>query len=95
MNTQTKMKKTNHRLRSRVALLVLAITLTLAALVLAAGAPEALAHGVTCVGGKNTFSVTVTPGLFPDEDGDGVICGTLKHDGTTVFKDDHGFPSGH
>jgi hypothetical protein len=53
------------------------------------------AHNVTCVGGPRTFSQTVVPGTFPDEDSDGVVCGTIKHDGSVVFKDDHGFPNGH
>ena len=66
----------------------------MAVLVMVSAAPV-FAHNRTCVGGPSTFSQTVTPGLFPDEDNDGVICGTFKHDGSVVFKDDHGFPNGH
>jgi hypothetical protein len=57
------------------------------------------AHSVTCVGGPRTgadFDVAPNDPLSVyDDDGDGVICHTAKHDGTLVYRDDHGFPNGH
>jgi len=75
-------------------LLIATVAALMSVMVVVSAAPV-LAHNLTCVGGPSTFSLTVTPGTFPDEDNDGAICGTIKHDGSVVFKDDHGFPNGH
>ena len=65
------------------------------AVMLVVSAAPVLAHDVTCTGGPNVgrFDASLDP--TADEDGDGVICGREKPDGTIVYRDDHGFPNGH
>ncbi len=62
------------------------------AVMVVVSAVPVLAHDVAYTG--KSFRVDVTPGLFPDEDGDRVVCGKTRGNGTTIFVDDHGF-SGH
>ena len=75
--------------------LLLATVAALMAVMVVVSAAPVLAHNDTCVGGPGAFRVDVTPGTFPDEDNDGVVCGKTKGNGDTVFRDDHGFPNGH
>ena len=76
-------------------ILLLATVAALIAVMLVVSVAPVWAHNVTCVGGQFVGRYPASAEPSADEDNDGVICGRTKHDGTIVYRDDHGFPNGH